>query len=100
MNDLRMIRHFPFRTGKVIAFDVFDVDVVVFVLQFTLVGHRSGVLAVAFSPFDFVRLGVFGQMIGSHEALVANRTSETFLARVGAQVTLEFIRSSETLAAK
>ena len=43
---------------------------------------------------------MFGQMIRSHEALVADWTGETFLTRVSAQVTLEFVRAGKTLAAK
>lgn len=77
-----MIGHLPFRTGQVIALDVFDVDVVVFIFQFTLIGRRGSVGAGAFGSLHFVRFRVFGQVIGSHETLAANRASETLFARM------------------
>lgn len=43
---------------------------------------------------------MFGKVIGSHEALIANGASEALLARVSAQMALEFVGARETFAAK
>ena len=43
---------------------------------------------------------MFGQMIGSHEALVADGAGEAFLTRVSAEVTLKLVGTGETLAAE
>ena len=96
---LRVIRHLPFRTGEVVTFDIFNVDIVVFIFQFGNISYRC-VWSAPLSPFKFVRLGVFGQVVGAHETLIANRTSEALFASVGAQVTLEFVGAGETLSAK
>ena len=74
--------------------DLFDVDV--FVL-----GGFGRSAALLSRPFvDQVSLGVFGQVIGTHEPLAAVGAGETFLARVRPQVPLEFVRTSEALAAE
>ena len=43
---------------------------------------------------------VFAQVIGSHEALVADGTGEAFLTRVSAEVTLKLVGAGKTFAAK
>lgn len=45
-----------------------------------------------------VRLDVLAQVVGSHETFTAHWTREALLARMGAQVTLQLIGSSEPLA--
>lgn len=96
----RLIGHLPFGAGQVIALDVFDVDIVVFVLQLALVGRRDTVLAGPFGPFDFVGFRVFGQVIRAHETLAADRASESFLAGMRPQMALKFVGPGETLAAE
>ena len=96
---LRMIRHLPFRTGEVVTLDIFNVDIVVFIFQFGNISCRC-VWSAPLGPFKFVRLGVFGQVVGAHETFIANWTSETLFAGVGAQVTLEFVGAGEAFSAK
>ena len=47
-----------------------------------------------------VRLGVLGEVVGAHEALVADGAGEPLLAGVGAQVALQLVRAGEPLAAE
>lgn len=47
-----------------------------------------------------VRPHVFAQVVGAHEAFVANRALEALLARVRAQVPLELVRAREALPAE
>ena len=96
---LRVIRHLPFRTGEVVTLDIFNVDIVVFIFQFGNISYRC-VWSAPLGPFKFVRLGVFGQVVGAHETFIANWTSETLFAGVGAQVTLEFVGAGEAFSAK
>ncbi len=51
---LRVIGHFPFRTGEIVALDVFNVDVVVFVFQFARIG--GSVLVPFAAALELVRL--------------------------------------------
>lgn len=94
-----MIGHFPFGTGEVVALYVFDINIVVFI--FGCVGcRRRRVLSVPLGALELVRLGVFRQVIRSHEALVTDRAGEPLFARVGSQVSLQFVGAREALAAK
>ena len=47
-----------------------------------------------------VRFAVFGQVIRAHEPLAALAAGEAFLARVRSQMTLQFVRARERLAAE
>lgn len=47
-----------------------------------------------------VRLGVLGQVVGAHEALVARGAREPLLARVSPQVALQLVGAREALAAE
>lgn len=51
---LRVIGHFPFGTGEIVALDVFNVDVVVFVFQFAGIG--GSVLVALAAALELVRL--------------------------------------------
>ena len=52
----RVIGHFPFGTGEIVAFNVFNVDIVVFVFQLARIGC-SGVLVIPFAAsLELVRL--------------------------------------------
>lgn len=51
---LRVIGHFPFGTGEIVALDVFNVDIVVFVFQFTGIG--GSVLVALAAALELVRL--------------------------------------------
>lgn len=51
---LRVIGHFPFVTGEIVALDVFNVDIVVFVFQFTGIG--GSVLVALAAALELVRL--------------------------------------------
>ena len=44
-----------------------------------------------------VGLDVFGKMIAAHETFVTDGTSETFLACVRAEMSLEFVRTGEPI---
>ena len=61
-------------------------------------GSAAGSAFVATS--GAVGLDVLGQVIGAHEALVAHGTGEAFLARVGAQVSLQLVGAREAFAAE
>ena len=76
--------------------DVLDVDV--FAVDVAGVGRRRALFGAA--SFHLVRLGVFGKVIGAHEALAAVGTREALLARVRAQVPLQLVGTREALAAK
>lgn len=52
------------------------------------------------SPAGRVRFDVLAQVVAPHEALVAHRASEPFLAGVGAKVSLELVGPSEPFAAE
>lgn len=52
------------------------------------------------SAASAVGLDVLGEVVGAHEALVADRASETLFARVGSQVTLQLVGAGEALAAE
>lgn len=67
-------------------------------LQVTGVGVT--VTALFASPTGRVRFDVLAQVVAPHEALVAHRASEPFLACVRAQVSLELIGAREPLAAE
>ena len=47
-----------------------------------------------------VRLDVLGQVVGAHEALVADGAGEALLARVRPQVALQFVGAREAFAAE
>ena len=47
-----------------------------------------------------VRLGVLGEVVGAHEALVAHRAGEALLAGVRAQVALQLVGAREAFAAE
>ncbi len=47
-----------------------------------------------------VRLNVLGEVVGAHEALVADGAGKALLTRVGPQVPLQFVGPGETLAAE
>jgi hypothetical protein len=49
-----VIGHFPFGTGEIVALDVFNVDVVVFVFQFAGIG--GSVLVALAAALELVRL--------------------------------------------
>lgn len=49
-----MIGHFPFGAGEIVALDVLNVDVVVFVFQLARIG--GSVLAPFAAPLELVRL--------------------------------------------
>ena len=88
---------------------VFDIDSGVHTVQnkFGGLGPRglqvAGVgvtVAALFASARRVRFDVLAQMVTAHEALVAHRAREPFLAGVGAQVSLELIGPSEPFAAE
>lgn len=55
---------------------------------------------VLFRVFILVRFDVFLQVIAPDEPLFARRAGEAFLAGVGAEVPLEFVRTKEPFSAE
>ena len=71
--------------------------VVVVVVVFTA-GQRGLPTFTRCARGELVGLGVFGEMIRTHEPFAAFRTREAFLAGVSAEMALQFIGASECFA--
>lgn len=63
-------------------------------------GSRGGALPVARRSAAVVRLDVLAEVVGAHEALVADGAGEALLARVRAQVALQLVGPREPPAAE